>query len=83
MDYQLTEQQQALKKEFESFFSHEMRNAPTEILKGGFDSKFLSEKTWSFHKSMARKLGEKRMAGARVAQEIWRTGSAFHRATVI
>ena len=27
MDYQLTEQQQALKKEFESFFSHEMRNA--------------------------------------------------------
>jgi hypothetical protein len=59
MDYRLTGQQQALKKEFESFFSYEMKNAPAEILRGGFDCKFLSEDTWNFHRYMARKLGEK------------------------
>ena len=59
MNYQLTEQQQALKKEFEAFFSHEMKSAPPEMLKAGFDKIFVSDVAWNFHKSMARKLAEK------------------------
>ena len=59
MDYRLTEQQQVLRKEFEAFFSLEMKNAPSETLKGGFERIFVSDETWNFHRSMAKKLAEK------------------------
>ncbi len=59
MDFQLTKEQEALKAEFSEFFETEMKNAPPEFLEGGLESVYASEEGFAFHKSMARKLGEK------------------------
>lgn len=59
MDFSLTPKQEARKREFEDFFEEEMKNAPREITKGGFDKIFHSEETWAFHRYMAKKLAAK------------------------
>ncbi|MFC1825015.1 acyl-CoA dehydrogenase family protein, partial [Thermodesulfobacteriota bacterium] len=59
MDFKLTKEQETLKKEFEDFFSAEMKNAPNELKKGGFDKMFATDETWNFHRYMAKKLAEK------------------------
>lgn len=59
MDFSLTPQQEARKREFEDFFREEMKNAPREMTKGGFDKIFHSDETWAFHRYMAKKLAEK------------------------
>ncbi len=59
MDFRLTEEQEALKKEFEDFFEEEIKNAPPEFLKGGNEALFSSDEAFAYHKYMARKLGGK------------------------
>ena len=57
MDFQLTSEQEALKKEFESFFEEEMSKAP-EGYTWGLEGLF-SDEGWPFNKYMAKKLSEK------------------------
>jgi len=59
MDFRLTEEQEALKKEFDDFFRQEMKNAPVEYGKGGFEGSYATDEGFAFHKYMKRKLGEK------------------------
>ncbi|MBM3156780.1 MAG: acyl-CoA dehydrogenase, partial [Chloroflexi bacterium] len=56
MDYRLTPEQEALRKEFHDFFREEMKNAPREW-DASIDSMFNNDECWEFHKKMARKLG--------------------------
>ncbi len=58
MDYRLTTEQEALRKEFHDFFREEMKNAPPEW-DASIDSMYDSDECWEFHKQMARKLGAK------------------------
>jgi alkylation response protein AidB-like acyl-CoA dehydrogenase len=59
MDFKLTEAEEALKKEFEEFFEAEMKNAPPEYGNGGLEAIYGTEEGNAFHKSMARKMGDK------------------------
>jgi alkylation response protein AidB-like acyl-CoA dehydrogenase len=59
MDFKLTEEQKALKKEFEDFFREEMKNAPPEYGRGGLEAIFASDEAWKFHKYMQKKLAER------------------------
>jgi len=56
MDYRLTPEQEALRKEFHNFFREEMKNAPREW-DASIDAMYDSDVCWEFHKQMARKLG--------------------------
>jgi alkylation response protein AidB-like acyl-CoA dehydrogenase len=56
MDYQLTPEQEALRKEFHDFFRQEMKNAPWEW-DASIDAMYGSDECWEFHKQVARKLG--------------------------
>jgi alkylation response protein AidB-like acyl-CoA dehydrogenase len=58
MDLRLTPEQEALRKEFDDFFREEMKNAP-KGWQGGLEAMYGSEEGWAFHKSVAKKLGEK------------------------
>lgn len=58
MDFRLTPEQEALKNEFEEFFSEEIKNAP-ESWSGGLMAMFESDENWAYHRSVAEKLGEK------------------------
>lgn len=58
MDFKLTKEEQALKKELEAFFEEEMKNAPSGF-SGGIEGIFSSDENNKFHKYMAKKLGEK------------------------
>ncbi|MBU2645439.1 acyl-CoA dehydrogenase family protein [bacterium] len=60
MDFKLTEKEEALKKEFETFFAAEMKNAPPEFENGGLEGIYNSDEGFEFHKTMARKLGERK-----------------------
>lgn len=55
LDFSLTPEQQALKKEFEDFFREEMKKAPPL----GAENIYDNEEAWDFHCYMARRLGEK------------------------
>jgi alkylation response protein AidB-like acyl-CoA dehydrogenase len=55
LDFRLTPEQQALKKEFENFFREEMKKAPTL----GAENIYDNDEAWDFHRHMARRLGEK------------------------
>ena len=59
MDFGLTEDQKALKAEFEDFFKEEMKNAPPEYGRGGLEGVYGSDEGLKFHRYMAKKLGEK------------------------
>jgi len=59
VDFRLTEEQQALKKEFEDFFEAEMKNAPPGFLGASLEASYGSDENFAFHKYMARKMGEK------------------------
>ena len=58
MDLRLTPEQEALRKEFDDFFREEMKRAP-KGWQGGLEATYGSEEGWAFHKSVAKKLGEK------------------------
>ena len=55
LDFRLTPEQQALKKEFENFFRDEMKKAPPL----GAENIYDNNEAWDFHCYMARRLGEK------------------------
>jgi len=57
MDFKLTEEQRALKQEFEDFFREEMKDAPETT--GGLEAMLASEESWKFHRTLGKKLGEK------------------------
>ncbi|MBT4264609.1 MAG: hypothetical protein HOK67_00465 [Deltaproteobacteria bacterium] len=59
MDFNFTDKQKALKKEFEDFFKVEMKNAPPEYGRGGIEGIYATDEGFEFHRYMARKLGEK------------------------
>ncbi|MDY6854149.1 MAG: acyl-CoA dehydrogenase family protein [Thermodesulfobacteriota bacterium] len=59
MDFSFTPEQEKLKKEFEQFFSTEMKKAPPVYETGGLEAMFGSEEGWEFHLYMARELGKK------------------------
>jgi alkylation response protein AidB-like acyl-CoA dehydrogenase len=58
MDYQLTDEEMALKKMYGDFFKEEMKKAPVETLKGGLEGSYSGE-GWEFTKTMRKKLVEK------------------------
>jgi len=55
LDFRLTPEQEALKKEFENFFREEMKKAPPL----GAENIYDNDEAWDFHCYMARSLGEK------------------------
>ncbi len=59
MDFKLSKEQEALKEEFEAFFKEEMKDVPPEYGRGGLEGIYATEKGWQFHRSVAKKLGEK------------------------
>ncbi len=59
MDFNYTDEQEALKKEFEDFFREEMKNAPPEYGSGGLEGTYTSDEGFRFHMNVAKKLGEK------------------------
>ena len=58
MDFKFTEEQEALRNEFEDFFSEEEKRAPGGWI-GGELSKFESDENWAYHRSVTEKLGKK------------------------
>ncbi len=59
MDFKLTEEQEALKKEFIDFFEVEMKDAPPEFHINALEASFGSDECWEFHRSMQKKLADK------------------------
>jgi alkylation response protein AidB-like acyl-CoA dehydrogenase len=57
MDFKLTPEQEALKKEFEEFFEAEMKNAPEDWV-WGLDGMY-NDVGWPFNVYMAKRLAEK------------------------
>jgi len=57
MDFRLTPEQEALKREFEEFFKEEMKQAPPGWT-GALEDMFSAE-GWPFHRGMACKLAQK------------------------
>lgn len=58
MDYRLTDEQEALKKEFEDFFEEEKKKAPRGV-GGGMEAKFQSDEAFAYFQYMAKRQGEK------------------------
>ncbi|MDY6934204.1 MAG: acyl-CoA dehydrogenase family protein [Spirochaetota bacterium] len=59
MDFKYTKEQEAIKEEFEEFFKEEMKHSPPEYGRGGLEGMFATDEGWNFHRSIAKKLGEK------------------------
>ncbi|MBW2369627.1 MAG: acyl-CoA dehydrogenase family protein [Deltaproteobacteria bacterium] len=59
MDYRLTEDQMAIKKEFEDFFEEEMKNAPPGVPLTGIEGAFMTDEGTVFARYMAKRMGEK------------------------
>jgi len=55
LDFRLTPEQEALKKEFENFFREELKKAPPL----GAENIYDNDEAWDFHCYMARRLGER------------------------
>jgi len=55
LDFSLTPEQEALKKEFDNFFREEMKKAPPL----GAENIYDNDEGWDFHRYLARRLGEK------------------------
>jgi alkylation response protein AidB-like acyl-CoA dehydrogenase len=58
MDFQFTQKEEALRKEFDDFFREEMKNAPPEWA-ASLEAIYSSDVCWEFHKQVAKKLGAK------------------------
>jgi alkylation response protein AidB-like acyl-CoA dehydrogenase len=58
MDFRFTQQEEALRKEFDDFFREEMKNAPPEW-GTSMEAMFGLDACWEFHKKMAKKLAAK------------------------
>ena len=58
MDFGFTSEQEAMRKEFDSFFREEMKKSPPGWT-GAFEDIYDTDKGWAFHCGMARKLSEK------------------------
>ena len=58
MDFRLTPEQEALKKDFEQFFQEVMADAPPGWM-GGIEDIYRSDENWAFHRDVARRLGAK------------------------
>jgi alkylation response protein AidB-like acyl-CoA dehydrogenase len=59
MDFRFTPEQEALRKEFDDFFSEEMKDAPAEWV-SSYEALYSSDECWEFHKHVAKKLGARR-----------------------
>jgi len=59
MDFKLTEEQESLKSEFETFFREEMKHAPPQYGSGGMEGMYATDEGNAFHREMAAKLGQK------------------------
>ena len=49
MDFRLTEEQEALKREFEDFFREEMKGAPPGFRGGGIEAALETDEGFNFH----------------------------------
>jgi alkylation response protein AidB-like acyl-CoA dehydrogenase len=58
MDYRLTEEQIALKKEFDDFFIEKMKDAPRDE-NGNIEGSYDSEEGFQFHRYMMREIAKK------------------------
>lgn len=58
MDFRFTPQQEALRREFEEFFTEEEKNTP-EGWVGGIFELFETDEGWAYHRSVAEKLAKK------------------------
>ena len=58
MEFRLTPEQEALRKEFDDFFKEAMKKAPAGWT-GGLEDLFSLDEGWEFHRHMAKSLGEK------------------------
>ena len=58
MDFKLTPEEEALRKEFDDFYREEMKNAPPEW-GTSMEAMFGLDVCWEFHKKMAKKLAAK------------------------
>lgn len=59
MDFALTDEQKALKGEFDTFFETEMKKAPKEFDGNALEAQYSSDECFEFYNSMQRKLAEK------------------------
>jgi len=60
MDFELTPEQEALRAEFELFFTDEENRAPAEwASKGLMLAPFESDESWAYHRSVAEKLAKR------------------------
>ena len=60
MDFKLTAEQEAKKKEYDDFFREEMKKAPPIYLHGSsLEAFYASEEGWAFNEYMKKKLAEK------------------------
>ena len=60
MEFEFTAEQEALRKEFEAFFSEEENNAPEEWgAKGLMLAPFEDDDSWKYHRSVAEKLAKR------------------------
>ncbi|MBW1710675.1 MAG: acyl-CoA dehydrogenase family protein [Deltaproteobacteria bacterium] len=59
MEFKLTEEQQALKKEYDDFFREEMKAAPSEFRQNSLEAIYGTVEGWEFHRHMQKKLAEK------------------------
>ncbi|MBU2547709.1 MAG: acyl-CoA dehydrogenase family protein [Proteobacteria bacterium] len=58
MDFKLTPEQQALKKELEEFFAREMKDAPPDYQGNILEATFGSDGGWEFYKEIKKKYAE-------------------------
>jgi alkylation response protein AidB-like acyl-CoA dehydrogenase len=58
MDFTFTPEQEALRREFEEFFSKEEKNAPPGWV-GGWESRYETDENWAYHRSVTKKLAQK------------------------
>jgi alkylation response protein AidB-like acyl-CoA dehydrogenase len=58
MDFKLTDEQKALKKEFDDFFREEMKQAPKRA-SGGAEGQYTSEEGFAFHRYMMKQIADR------------------------
>lgn len=58
MDFRLTPEQQALKDEFDAFFTEEEKRAPEHWI-GGFETRFETDENWAYYRSVIDRVAEK------------------------
>jgi alkylation response protein AidB-like acyl-CoA dehydrogenase len=91
MDFKLTDEQKALKQEFDDFFREEMKQAPTRA-SGGAEGLYTSDEGFAFHRYMMKQIADRgwnvmawpKKYGGREApvieQILFSESQAYHRA---